>query len=657
MQCKNHLSSTFKISLFLVLVVTTLFGCTKSTDYWKLSSPDSKTVVEINNSKDSNKLTYNLIFDGIKVIENSALGIKSSEAEFINNLTFIDANENIIDEDYNLIAGNKKLCKNNANELLLTFKNSQGQPFQLKLRAYNNGIAFKYILNNTELKTVQVLSEASSINLPTNVKSWIQPYNPSNSQTVGYEAYYCNGIVNDSLPFQHNGWSYAALFELEKNWLFVTEAGLDGTSPASRLVKPDSLNTKTFALAYPLAGESLGQESELPTFSTQSWETPWRLFLVSDKSLGSIVESDIITSLNNKTEISNTEWIKPGLASWSWWAEPDSPKEYTSLIKYIDFAAAWKIPYFLVDANWNYMKGGTIEQLISYANTKNVGIWLWYNSGGKHNTVTEQPRDLMDNDSIRKVEFARIHKLGVKGVKIDFFLSDKQHIIKLYVDILKDAADNKLMANFHGCTLPRGWNRTYPNLVAMEAVRGGEYYIYDSIFPQATVWHNTVLPFTRNLTGPMDYTSMGLTSRTYKHVTTYANELAQLIVFASGVNHLVDLPRTYLKQPDFIKSFISNYPKAAWDDFKFISGYPGKDIVLARKIGETWYLAGISGEATNKNIKVHLKFLSKGKNYHSNIISDGKTNDTFSCKETILKNDDEFTVDVLPNGGFVAVLE
>jgi hypothetical protein len=266
------------------------------------------------------------------------------------------------------------------------------------------------------------------------------------------------------------------------------------------------------------------------------------------------------------------------------------------------------------------------------------------------------PRDLMDIDATRKAEFQRIRKLGVKGVKIDFFLSDKQHIIKQYVDILEDAAINKLMVNFHGCTLPRGWNRTYPHLMAMEAVRGGEYYIYDSIFPQATVWHNTVLPFTRNLTGPMDYTSMGLTNNTYKHVTSFANELAQLIVFGAGVNHLMDLPQTYLKQPDFIQSFISNYPKVPWDDFKYISGYPGKDIVLARKFGSKWYLAGINGENKMKQMKVSLQFLDNGKNYKSKLITDGKNDKEFGYKETILMFGDEIKVDVLANGGFVAIL-
>ena len=642
----------------IVAIVSNVFiSCTKKTEKWKLTSPDSKTIIEIFQTKESNQLTFSLLYNGVKVLENSDLGIISSEADFMSNLIFTDAKENVIDEKYTLIAGNKKNCINNANELILSFKNQKEASIHIKFRAYNNGIAFKYILNNVEQKSVRVLSEKTSFNIPVNSKAWIQPYNPDNSYTVGYESYYTNGVSTDSIKFEKKGWSYAALFEVNKNWLFVTEAGLDGTSPASHVVKIDSLNNKTFTLCYPNKNEALGQESELPTFSSETWETPWRVFLVSDSKLANIVESEIITSLNKKSELSNTEWIKPGLASWSWWAEPNSPKEYKSLIKYVDFAAALKIPYFLVDANWNMMKGGNIEQLISYANTKDVGIWLWYNSGGKHNTVSEQPRDLMDNDSIRKAEFKRIHQLGVKGVKIDFFLSDKQHIIKQYVDILNDAAENKLMTNFHGCTLPRGWNRTYPNLMAMEAVRGGEYYIYDSIFPKATVWHNTVLAFTRNLTGPMDYTSMGLTSRTFKHVTTYANELAQLVVFGSGVNHLVDLPQTYLKQPDYIKSFIYDYPKDAWDDFKFISGYPGKDIVLARKCGVKWYIACINGERIAKNIKVPLKFLNRGQNYHSIIISDGATNQTLSYKETILKAGEEFNVSVLPSGGFVAVIE
>ncbi|OIP82434.1 MAG: hypothetical protein AUK44_07750, partial [Porphyromonadaceae bacterium CG2_30_38_12] len=580
---------------------------------------------------------------------------------FVSDIVFESAQENVINEKYALISGNKKEGHNFANELILNFINHDDKTFQLTLRAYNNGMAFNYTLNNKELKSIQVLSETTDFKLPATTKSWIQAYNPDNSNTVGYEAYYTNGTTLDSLQFEKNGWSYAALFEVGKNWLFATEARLDGTSPASHLLtnelRTDSTNHKAFSLAYPLKGESLGQGSELATFTNETWTSPWRVFLVSDASLAPIVESQIVTSLNDKSQIADTEWMKPGLANWSWWAEPDSPKEYASLLKYIDFAAAWKIPYFLVDANWNRMQGGTIEQLIAYANSKNVGIWLWYNSGGKHNTVTEQPRDLMDNAAIRRAEFERIHKLGVKGVKIDFFLSDKQHIIKQYVDILKDAADYKLMANFHGCTLPRGWNRTYPNLMAMEAVRGGEYYMYDTNFPQTTVWYNTVLAFTRNLTGPMDYTSFGLSNKTYKHTTSYANELAQLIVFGSGVNHLVDLPQTYRAQPAYIQDFIAQYPHSAWDDFKFVSGYPGKDVVLARKSGNKWFLAGINGETSAKNMQVALSFLNKDKNYQLKIIADGADSDTFSYKETILNGNEALHISMLPSGGFVAVIE
>ena len=238
---------------------------------------------------------------------------------------------------------------------------------------------------------------------------------------------------------------------------------------------------------------------------TLPWATPWRVIMVGTTP-APIVESTLVENLNPPSIVADTTWIKPGRASWSWLFDPPSPQDCTKLKAFVDLAAEMGWEYTLVDANWDIMKNGTVHDVIAYAKSKGVGVLLWYNSGGPHNIVTERPRGLMDQRKVRRYEFERLAKWGVKGVKIDFFQSDKQNIMGLYHEILKDAADFKIMVNFHGCTLPRGWSRTYPHLMSMEAVRGEESYLFDKTYPALAPRHNATLPFTRNVVGPMDDT-------------------------------------------------------------------------------------------------------------------------------------------------------
>ena len=211
-------------------------------------------------------------------------------------------------------------------------------------------------------------------------------------------------------------------------------------------------------------------------------------------------------SLSPPSVVADTSWIKPGRVSWSWLFDPQEPAGLPQAAAFVDLAAEMGWEYTLVDANWDIMRNGTIHDLIAYAESRGVGVMLWYNSGGPHNVVTERPRGLMDQRKVRRYEFERLARWGVKGVKIDFFQSDKQNVIALYHEILKDAADFKIMVNFHGCTLPRGWSRTYPHLMSMEAVRGEENYQFEPTFPALAPRHNAILPFTRNAVGPMDIT-------------------------------------------------------------------------------------------------------------------------------------------------------
>jgi hypothetical protein len=311
--------------------------------------------------------------------------------------------------------------------------------------------------------------------------------------------------------------------------------------------------------------------------------------------------------------------------------------------------------YSLVDANWDLMTGGNVEQLTKYAAAKNVGILMWYNTGGPHNEVTERPRDIMSDPVKRKEEFQKLASWGVKGVKVDFFQSDKPAIIKQYFDILKDAADNKIMVNFHGCTLPRGWNRTWPNLVSMEAVRGAESYAFDEKYPEMAKWHNTILPFTRNVVGSMDYTPVTFSNQRYPHITTFGHELALSVVFESGIQHFASNCESYLSLPDAPKNFLKTVP-AAWDETILLAGYPGKDCVIARKSGDIWYLGGINGTGEKQVWEIDLSRLPQ-KEWAATLITDGATEKEFNASEISLTTGEKLKVEVLPYGGFVATLK
>jgi alpha-glucosidase len=638
--------------LFILALAVVFSACSRPKE-WIVKSPDQQISFKLYEKE--RQIYYQVLLSDTTIVEESPLGIERNDAQFSNNLSLLSVGDVLtINEEYHLVTGKQLHCNNQANELTVTFENEQKAQLEIILRAYNNGVAFKYRFPETANGDFEVTKELTGFKIPAEGKSWIQPYDSITKYSPGYERNYTNGSAIGEASPEKEGWCFAALFETKNAWILLSEAGLDGTYCASRL--DQQANGGLYTVRYPGEQEAMGLGNANPKSTSLPWATPWRVIALG-KNLSSIAETTLITDLSEASKISDESWIKPGLASWSWWADPDSPKNYKSMIGFIDFASEWGIPYFLVDANWNMMTGGgNIEQLIEYANKKNVGIWLWYNSGGPHNTVTEAPRDIMFDADSRKAEFEKIHNWGVKGVKVDFFQSDKQHIIQQYMDILKDAADNQVMVNFHGCTLPRGWQRTWPNLVAMESIAGEECYMFRNTYPETAVWHNTIQPFTRNAVGSMDFTPFGLSDKQYHHLTSYANELALTIVFESGVVHLVDFPKVYKAMPDFVQDFTKQLP-TVWDESKLVDGYPGKEVVMARRSGEKWFMGGINGEQIEKQKSLPLDFLSEGKTYQVKLITDGADNKSFTNNEMTVKKGDVLPVKMLPAGGFAARFE
>lgn len=476
----------------------------------------------------------------------------------------------------------------------------------------------------------------------------MHPYADASMWGPAYERNFYNAIPIGTSSVDSIGWAFPLLFKTNEKWVFISEAGVNRNYCGSHLHQ--HAKNGLYKIRFPEANEAMGVGRPNPS-STLPWEMPWRFIVIADTP-GGIIESTRVTDLSQPSEISNTSWIKPGRAAWSWLYERASTRDYKAQIAYIDFAYKMRWEYVLIDAGWTDMKGGTVEQVIKYANKKNVGILLWYNSGGEHNIVKGKPRDIIPDMESRRREFKRLNELGVKGIKVDFFHSDNQWMMNLYHDILQDAAENQLLVVFHGCTLPRGWSRTWPNLMSMEAVRGGECYSWDPRFPAEASLYNNILAFTRNVVGSMDYTPVTFGNNIYPHVTTYAHELALSVIFESGITHFGDSKDNFMSQPSFVVDFLKQVP-TAWDETRWISGEPGTYLVLARRKNDVWFVAGINSRL-KKEISFTLPFIAPDKNMY--LIADGENGKEFSALNVPVCGD-TIKVSMLVDGGFVGVIK
>lgn len=666
----KNLTALLRPVLVLALTPTLLLTgvATSSGESWSVTSPNglvrfSVQLADLGGTADYPKgeacLYYRVEFgpEGSRavVVQDSPLGLTLQGGDFSRGLRFDSAQPSKhIEESYEVPHGKRRQCHNRAQHLTLAFRNAGGQPLELDLRAYDDGVAFRYRLPGAGATVRTLASEATGFALPTGARLWMAPSDKVSTYSPAYETYYQNEVALDAVSPTGMGWSFPVLFRTEdsRHWGLVTEANVGPNFCAGRL---SSVETNgVFHLCLPDPAEGHGQGSAQPS-STLPWEMPWRVIVLGD-SPGAIVESTLVEDVCPPSRVSDTSWIKPGRVAWSWWSDNPSPQDGAKQKKFVDLAAAMGWEYVLVDANWDLMDNGNIHDVLRYAQSKGVGVLLWYNSGGPHNVVTEKPRDCFTYPEVRRFELDLLRKWGVKGVKVDFFQSDKQNVMELYQGIMRDAAERQIMVNFHGCTLPRGWSRTWPHLMAMEAVRGEECYIFDPQFPERAPGQNTITPFTRNAVGPMDYTPVGFSDNRYPHRTTDAHELALCVLFESGWVHFTDKAEAYLSLPDAPKEFLKHVP-VTWDDTRFVAGYPGKFTVLARRKGDTWYLAGVNGGNQTREEQIKLgPWLGEG-TFDLARIGDGGDARSFANDSQSVKAGQPFTVKMLPYGGFVATLK
>lgn len=633
---------------------------------WSVLSPHHRTEFQVRQTADGG-LEYRVLLHDKQakvVVGWSKLGIVTkisrdyaqkewTVSDFTKTIDFVRENDVMGTDLYTMVTGKRRTNVDTYKQMSLAFKDVEtGMAISLDVRAYDAGMAFRYVLPEKSPYYHKLVTEKTSFNIGPGGTHWGQAYDFVTMYHPSYETLYTDRPTGSATGAKEGtGWGFPALFAKNGVYVLLHEARLDENFQGSHLAP--AAPSGVYTIAPPLAEEALGNGLNEPAY-TLPWVMPWRMMVISDK-LSDIVESNLVFDLSSPSRVNDESWIKPGIAAWNWWYDHDSGLSLDKLKSFIDLSAEMGWPYTLIDANWNKAAPDAMEQLTAYAKTKGVGLLFWYNSGGRHNYVADEPRNRMADRMTRRAEFAKLEKLGVKGVKIDFWQSDKQDVISQYIQTLEDAAEFHLMVNFHGTTIPRGWQRTWPNLMSMEAIAGAENYTFP---PEFDYTHqgprqNTIIPFTRNVVGSMDYTPVVFSQSVTKRLTTNAHEAALAVVFESGIQHFSDGPKVYPALPPDWRNYLSRVP-TAWDETKYLSGTPGHDVVIARRLDKRWYVAGINGEASAKTLKFPLAGLN-GLSEKATLLYDDGKGGFASMPWRPTKSSAEQKVE--PYGGFVLIFE
>ena len=625
-----------------------------------VSSPDGNIIVTV--SETDGNVTYAATLNGQPVLNPSALGLKTNVGNFTQGLKILTSHLSPLSSHYEMRGTKASSSHYEANALSIDLQNKEGQAFSILFQVSNRDIAFRYLLprqkvNHKEYKRALVYEELSSFNFPDGTTTFISPQIGPESgweQTKpSYEEVYsADASMTDQSQYGH-GYIFPALFHLPNGWALVAETGVGSNYCGSHL--SDYQVGKGYTVAYPDKGENNGFGSEFAAIPLPG-ETPWRTITLGN-SLKPIVETTVSYDLVKPLYEPSCDY-KPGRYTWSWLIWQDKSVNYDDQVKFIDLASKMGFEYCLVDNWWDTQIGRErIEELSKYAQSKGVSLLLWYNSNGFWNDAPQTPRNCMNTAIAREREMKWMQSIGVKGIKVDFFGGDKQETMRLYEEILSDANRFGLQVVFHGCTIPRGWERMYPNYVASEAVLASENLFFGE---EATVREGfdlTLHPFCRNATASMDwggvilnkYMSKDNKSR-HTRKTTDIFELAAGIIMQTSVQCVAIQPNNLEEDiPQFEFDFLRGLP-TTWEETRFIDGYPGKYVVLARKATNgQWYIAGLNALTEPLTLTLDLKEYS----FESpNLYVENKKGEPTL---TPLKVDKacKAKITIQPNGGFI----
>lgn len=621
-------------------------------------SPDGRLVVAT--YVDGGRPTYAVTYDGRTVIEPSRLGIVADFGDLTTGMTMDSIAEMRWEDAYTLDKIKKSDVSFEANRTLVWFSDKQGLRLCAEVAVEDNSIGIRYqIPRQGETGSVRVMSEATEFRFPQGTTTFLTPQSEAmigwKRTKPSYEEEYDLDAPMDRVSKFGKGFTFPCLFKVDggKAWALLSETGVTGRYCASHL---SDYADGAYKIAYPMPEENNGNGTAEPAMSLPG-ETPWRTISVGS-DLGTVAEQTITWDLVSPQYATN--W-KPayGKGTWSWILWQDGSINKDDQKTYIDFAKELGFNYVLVDNWWDTNIGRDgVEELVRYGKQKGVDIVMWYSSSGYWNDIVQGPTNIMDRGITRKKEMRWLKRIGVKGIKVDFFGGDKQETMRLYEDILSDAADAGLFVIFHGATMPRGWERMYPNYVGSEAVLASENLIFDQHHCDIEAMSATLHPFIRNAAGCMEYGGSFLNRHMSKdnksgnkRLTSQVFSLATAVLFQNPMQFFALAPNNLEDAPKECLDFLREVP-TTWDETKILGGYPGKYVVLARRSGDTWYVAAVNGTDKVIDINITLPFETDGT---ISLYEDGK-----SIEEVRLTNETKAQMvkkrlSVKPNGGLVMV--
>ncbi|MCD8317956.1 MAG: glycoside hydrolase family 97 protein [Paraprevotella sp.] len=593
----------------------------------------------------------------VLMVDESPLGLRADIGDFTQGLTWVEDHGGTHDISYDLGRSKTSRVDRKANDFSVRLSNAEKAEIDMEFVVEDHNIAFRYHLPKPkEAGCVRVMAESTGFRFPEKTTTFLAPQSDAmigwKRTKPSYEEEYKADAPMDTPSQYGHGYTFPGLSHVgDDGWVLVSETGVDSRYCASRL---SYAHDRLYTVAFPMPEDNNGNGTSEPAFALPG-ATPWRTLTLAP-TLGPIVETTIPWAVV-EPRFATEHKYKTGRGTWSWILWQDGSIHYDDQVRYVDWAASMGYEYTLVDNWWNRNIGHErMADLIRYARSKGVELFLWYSSSGYWNDIDQGPINIMDNPITRKREMKWLQQQGVKGIKVDFFGGDKQETMRLYEAILSDADDYGLMVILHGCTIPRGWERMYPNYVGSEAVLASENLIFNQHFCDNEAFNATLHPFIRNAVGSMEFGGTFLNKRLNRgndggttRVTTDVFELATAVAFQNSVQNFALAPNNLTDQPDFVLDFMKGVPTTL-DETRFIDGYPGRYVVLARRHGQDCYVAALNAEKETLQLTVDLPLAagSRVTYYH-----DGKDGKTPVQEEAQVDKKGRFKFVLPPNGGSV----
>lgn len=646
----------------------------------EVASPDGRLRVELSVKEDGGKLFYCVVYDGVVILEDSPLGLLTNIGDYRDGLVLKQATTKLVQDEYSLRNIKQKNVSYVANELVAELDKGGRHVMDVEFRVSNRDVALRYrIFPPRSARVCVVQEEATGFLFGEGTTTFLCPQSKPMGGFARTSPSYETSYSLDE-PVGKNGWgegySFPCLFKVKKPvtsekkqkakgkkqagkptdidyWVLLSETGTDGDYVGCRLLNEGG---GSYRIGFPQPGEQNGMGSTGAALHLPS-ATPWRTITVG-AGLANVVETTVAWDLVSPKYKASKEYIY-GKGSWSWIIGMDNSCNFDEQRRYIDFSAAMGYQSVLVDALWDVQIGyDKIAELARYGLERGVGLFLWYNSNGAWNDAPQTPIGKMNNSRVRRAEMKWMQSVGIRGIKVDFFGGDKQQMMQLYEDILSDANDFGLLVIFHGCTLPRGWERMYPNYAASEAVLASENLHFGQGACDAEAQNACIHPFIRNTVGSMDFGGSAL-NKFYNADNAHGTQrktsdvfaLATAVLFQSAVQHFALAPNNLTDAPSWAIDFMKKVP-TTWDEIRFIDGYPGRYVILARRSGSKWYVVGINAESEPVTKTISLPMIGVGESmqvYSDNAELQG------SVKTVSQNKKQQLSVVIPQNGGMVIV--